>query len=280
MSSSIGGGQTGAGPGSKGCVWPGLGSHHKTLKPLLRPVNRPAGAPAPLASWTSCPFHISSSSPSFFSLSSLPVLSPYQPQHPFLPFSGSISPAIFKVPHPLPSRMRRLATITLPVPSSFSVVNPKAAFHSRRPTCASCLPFLLFPLLHASIAFPPVSTSTPSSGPLLPLKAQRQPRHHLQEVLPSGAVISPQASMSFSLLSPDRPTSYRHPTPSRSGHVIIGGMGADGRPLSDIWVRPTNTLAVTQPRLTTILRNMTTTTNFGPRSIRHQTSLRPPSKVQ
>src|SRR6267154_2306 len=70
------------------------------------------------------------------------MLSPYQPPPQYLLFSGSISPAFFRVLQPLPSRMLRLAMITPPVPSSFSVVNPKAAFHSSGPTCALFLPSL------------------------------------------------------------------------------------------------------------------------------------------
>jgi hypothetical protein len=132
------------------------------------------------------------------------MLSPYQPLPQSLPYSGSISPAFLRVPQPLPSRMLRLAMITLPVASSFSVVNPKAAFHSSRPTCAPFLPFLL--LSRPSIVFSSVSTSTPSPGPLHPLKVERPPRHRPQGVPPSGAVISPQASMSFSLFFAPRPT--------------------------------------------------------------------------
>jgi hypothetical protein len=136
-----------------------------------------------------------------------------------------------------------------------------------------------FPLPQASIIFSSVSTSTPSSGPLHPPKAERPPRHHPQEVPPSGAVISAQASMSFSLFSP--PTNQPLiATSSRNGYVLFGGRGADGLPLSDVWVR-SNMLAVAQPQFMTICRNMTTTTNSGPRSIRHQARLRrPPSKVQ
>ena len=208
------------------------------------------------------------------------MLSPYQPPPQYLPFNGSISPAFFRVLQPLPSRMLRLAMITLPVPSSFSVVNPKVAFHSSRPICALFLPFLFLSSSSSVRHISSVSTSTPSPGPLHPFKAEHPPRHHPQEVPPSGAVISLQASMSISLFFP----STNHPliaTSSRSGHVVIGGMGTNGQPLSDVWVRPTNMRAVAQPQFTTIFRNSTTTANSGPRSIRHQAPLRrPPSKVQ
>ena len=119
-----------------------------------------------------------------------------------------------------------------------------------------------FPLPQASIVFSSVSTSTPSPGPLHPFKAERPPRHHPQELPPSGAVISPQASMSF---SPFFYPSTNHPliaTSSRSGHVVIGGRGTNGLPLSDVWVRPTNMLAVAQPQFTTTCRNLTTNSQF------------------
>lgn len=145
MSSGMGGGgEPGRGKGGakKGrVVGKALCRHQQLPKPLLRPVNRSAGAPATLASWTSCPFYsLFSSLPLVFSRS---MLSPYQPPPQSLPSNGSISTAFLRVPQPLPSRTLRLAMITLPVPSSSSVVNPKAAFHSSRPTCALFLPFFL-----------------------------------------------------------------------------------------------------------------------------------------
>lgn len=101
--------------------------------------------------------------------------------------------------------------------------------------------FLFVPFFWTSlIPFPSVSTLTPSSGPLPHLKLRPLPHHRPQEVPPSGAVISPPASMSFSLLQPFIPLSL---SKSRSGHVVIGGKGGDGLPLSDVWVRPSNTLA-------------------------------------
>ena len=160
-------------------------SHHNSPKPLLRPVNRSAGAPVSLATRTSCPFYsLFSFPPLVFSyLSNLPMLRTYQPQPKYLPFNGLISRAFFRAPQPLPSRTLRLAMITLPVPSSSSVVNPKAAFRSSGPTCALILPFLLF-YPQVSIVLSSVSTSTPSPGPLHHLKAEPPPRHHPQEVPP------------------------------------------------------------------------------------------------
>jgi hypothetical protein len=142
---------------------------HNSPKPLLRQVNRSAGAPPTLATRTSCPFYTLFSSPPlvFFYLSNLPMLSPYQPPPQYLHYNGSISQAFFRVPQPLPSRMLRLAMTTLPVPSSFSVVNLKAVFHSSRPICALFLPFLLlspssnFHPIHLSLNLNTLTWSTP-----------------------------------------------------------------------------------------------------------------------
>jgi hypothetical protein len=69
-------------------------------------------------------------------------------------------------------------------------------------TYLSVLPFLtfFFCLAQTFIDYPPVSTSTPSSGPPPHLTVGTLPHYPLQEALPSGAVISQQASMSPSLL--------------------------------------------------------------------------------
>jgi hypothetical protein len=147
--------------GAKGRVV-GQASAITTLKPPLRPVNRSAGAPVSLASWTPCPFYTFSSSPlpisSYFS--NVPTPRPYQPPPQYLPFSGSISQAFFKAPQPLPSGMLPLAMITLPVPSSFSVVNPKAAFLSNGPTCVSFLPSFLVPFPFLIAIFPSLNLDT------------------------------------------------------------------------------------------------------------------------
>jgi hypothetical protein len=199
------------------------------------------------------------------------MLNPYQPilQSPL--FSGSIFLLFFKALLLHPSKMPRLAMMMALVPLSFSVVNPKVAFPSNRLTCPSFPPsFSFFNLIQS----PQVSTWTNLSGPLPYLKVEL-PYYHHREVLPLEVAISPQASTFFFLLSLLIPYPYR--ISSRSGHVVIGGKGADGQPLNDVWVSLVVRSLFSPFSSALFPRNLITITNFGPTLIRHPVPSHPPS---